>query len=292
MEGKLSEVSNPVELADTHCHLNLSKFEEDRHEVIQRAKHAGIQRILVPGTNLSSSQQALNLSMKEQILYAAIGFQPNDSLEWQEGSQQDLRELYQTHLDGFDSDQKKVVAIGEIGLDYYWDAAPHHFQKEVLLEQLDLAAELNLPVVLHVREQYDVTHGACFDDLLEILGEWKTQLKSTDHDLSTRPGVIHSFSGDLDTAKEAISLGFYIGVTGPVTFNNAKVRQDTIKGIDLDHLLLETDAPYLTPHPKRGKRNEPCNIVLIAEKVAQLHETNLAEVATITNANAVKLFQW
>ena len=190
VKEKLNEAANPVKLVDTHCHLDINKFDEDRHEVTQRAKHAGIQRILIPGTNLSSSQKALNISIKEQILYTAIGFQPNDSLEWQEGSKQDLRDLYQTHLDGIDSARKKIVAIGEIGLDYYWDTAPHPIQKKVLLEQLDLATELNLPVILHVREQQDATHGPCFDDLLEILGEWKTDLKSTCHLCFSHPGVI------------------------------------------------------------------------------------------------------
>jgi TatD DNase family protein len=288
----LNEVKNPVRLVDTHCHLDLNNFDNDRQQVIERAKLAGIFRILVPGTNLVSSEQALQLAMEESILYAAIGLQPNDALEWQPESQLELENLFRNHHNVLDTIQNKIVAIGEIGLDYYWDVAPHPLQKQVLLMQMELAAKLSLPVVLHVREQHDASRGACFDDLLDILRKWKANLDSTNHILSSRPGVIHSFSGNLDYALEAISLGFFIGVTGPVTFKNAKERQETIKGIGLEHLLLETDAPFLAPQPNRGKRNEPGNIRFIAERIAELHEISLAEVATITNANAKKLFEW
>ena len=289
---KLSEVRDSVELVDTHCHLDLNNFDDDREEVIERAMRNGINRILVPGTNLSSSKQALQLAREDPMIFAAIGFQPNDTSEWQQESQSELENLYRNHLNELDINQKRIVAIGEIGLDYYWDAAPHPLQKQVLLMQLEMAAELGLPVVLHVREQQDLTQGPCYDDLLDILGKWKSYLDQTNHVLSSRPGVIHSFSGNLEYALEAISLGFFIGVTGPITFKSARERQDTIRKIELEHLLLETDAPFLAPHPNRGKRNEPSNIRFIAEKIAELYETSLAEVAAITNVNAMKLFEW
>ena len=292
MTANLNEANQPVKLADTHCHLDLNNFENDRNKVIERAKLAGIYRILIPGTDLASSWKALQLTMEDPILFAAIGFQPNDVDNWNEQSKHELETLYRNHINGVAKGKEKIKAIGEIGLDYYWNTTSHSLQKKVLLKQLDLAAELNLPVVLHVREQNDASRGECFDDLLEILKKWKKSLEESGNDLAVHPGVIHSFSGDLEIATQAISLGFYIGVTGPVTFKNAKDRQEVISKIALDHLLLETDAPFLAPHPKRGKRNEPGNIPFIAEKIAILHGTSLAKVAETTNANAKKLFNW
>ncbi len=268
-------------LTDTHCHLDHKKFDAVRAEVIQRAESAGVGRILIPGITLDSSRSAVKLAGSHPLLYAAIGVHPSDSLTWEDATPSALRELA-TH--------PKVVAVGEIGLDYYWDAAPHPHQIRVLREQLELAAELELPVVLHMREAKDALHGECAEDLLGILEDWTAGLISGKNPLAERPGVLHSFAGSLETAQQAICLNFFIGVTGPVTFENARRRQEIIAAIPVGCLLIETDAPYLAPHPHRGKRNEPSYVGLVAGKIAALHGVSIEEVARITTANANKLF--
>ncbi|OGN73870.1 MAG: hypothetical protein A2X25_03820 [Chloroflexi bacterium GWB2_49_20] len=281
-----------MELVDTHCHLDFNKFDNDRSEVILRAQAAGLTRILIPGVTIESSRKVVKLAESNPILFAAIGIQPNDALTWDEGSINDLRELFLSTSNSTSAGRKKIIALGEIGLDYYWEAAPHEHQQRILWAQMQLAAELELPIVLHLREKQDAEHGACAEDLLEMVTDWTNQLKSTNNPLSNHPGVLHSFSGNIDTAKKAIELGFFIGVTGPVTFTNSKERRDLIAAIPLEHLLLETDAPYLTPHPNRGQRNEPANVQLVANKVAEIHEESLAKIAEQTCANAIKLFYW
>jgi TatD DNase family protein len=281
-----------VELVDTHCHLDLNKFDEDRNDVILRAQAAGLNRILIPGINISSSREAVKLAESFPMLYACIGVQPNDSLSWESESINDLKILSRSETGSHNPTNKKIVAVGEIGLDYYWEAAPQQHQKMVLKEQLGLAGELGLPVVLHLREKQDADHGDCAEDLMEMISSWMNHLKITNNPICDHPGVVHSFSGDMDTAQKAIRLGFYIGVTGPVTFTNARKRQELIAAIPLKHLLLETDAPFLTPHPKRGQRNEPANVRLVAEKVAEIHHETLARVAEQTCKNANLLFNW
>jgi TatD DNase family protein len=281
-----------LELVDTHCHLDFNKFDNDRNEVVLRAQAAGLTHMLIPGVTIESSRKAVKLSGKSPSLFAAIGVQPNDALTWNENSSSDLMQLFLSKTATPSTDRKKIVAIGEIGLDYYWEAASHEHQKSILREQMQLAAKLELPVILHLREKQDAEHGPCAEDLLDILSGWTDLLISTKNPLSVHPGVLHSFSGNIDTALKAIELVFFIGVTGPVTFTNAKKRQDLIAAIPLEHLLLETDAPFLTPHPNRGQRNEPANIHLVATKVAELHKESLARVAEQTCTNAGKLFNW
>lgn len=217
------------------------------------------------------------------MLYAAIGVQPNESLTWDNASISALREL---------STNPNIVAIGEIGLDYYWEAAPHNHQQRVFREQLELATELEFPVVIHLRDKDDAADGACYEDAMNILAEWVAGLGPEKEALRKNPGVLHSFSGSLETAQQAIGLNFCIGITGPVTFKNAVRKQEMVAQIPLDHLLIETDAPYLTPHPHRGKRNEPAFVSEIADKIAQLQSRNQEEVASITTNNATRLFSW
>ncbi len=281
-----------MELVDTHCHLDFNNFDIDRNEVILRARAAGLTHMLIPGVTIESSRSAVKLAEKEPILFAAIGIQPNDALTWNENSIRDLSQLILSNTDPLSTINKQIVAIGEIGLDYYWEAAPHAHQKMIIREQLQLAAESKLPVILHLREKKDAEYGPCAEDLLDILSDWTEQLISTKNPLASHPGVLHSFSGNLATAQKAIQMGFLIGVTGPVTFKNAKKRQDLIAAIPLEHLLLETDAPFLTPHPNRGQRNEPANIPFVAIKVAELHKVSLARVAEQTCTNAKNLFNW
>ncbi len=272
-----------ISLTDTHCHLDIEKFDADRREVIDRALAAGLTRILVPGITLKSSRAIVKLAESRPHLFAAVGVHPNDSTTWDPQTIPALREL---------ATSLKVVAIGEIGLDYYWEAAPRDHQHKVLKEQLDLAAELELPVSLHAREKGDAPDGDCARDLVEILEQWAGRLRVEKNPLAERPGVLHSFSGTRQTAEKALALNFYIGVTGPLTYKNAETRREVIAALPLDRLLVETDAPYLAPEPKRGKRNEPAFVMFIVEKLATLHSITPDQVAETTTSNAARLFAW
>ena len=281
-----------MEFVDTHCHLDFNKFDNDRTEVIQRSKAVGLTHILIPSISIKSSRLVVKLADIDPSLFAAIGVQPNDTLSWDEESINDLRGIFQSSTRFSSPGRKKIIAIGEIGLDYYWEIAPREQQKKALRCQMELATELEMPIILHLREKLDAEHGECADDLLDIITSWVNDLKSTNNPLANHPGVLHSFSGNLNTANEAIQLGFFIGVTGPITFTNAKERQKLISTLPLENLILETDSPFLTPQPKRGQRNEPANIPLVAAKVAELHHVTLAEVAEQTSVNATRLFYW
>jgi TatD DNase family protein len=270
-------------LTDTHCHLDLEKFDADRDAVIERALAAGVTRILIPGITLQSSHAIVKLAGSRPELFAAVGVHPDEALTWDHQTVPALREL---------ASDLKVVAVGEIGLDYYWDTAPHDYQQKVLKAQLDLAAELQLPVLIHLREKNDAPDGDCARDILQMLDEWVGRLRMDKNPLQNQPGVLHSFSGSLATAQKAIALNFNIGVTGPLTFKNAGNRQEIIASLPLERLLIETDAPFLAPVPKRGERNEPAFVTFIAEKIATLHSIPPDQAAQITSSNAARLFAW
>lgn len=270
-------------LTDTHCHLDLEKFDADRHEVIDRALAAGLTRILIPGITLKSSLSIVKLAESHPSLFAAVGVHPNDSITWDPQTIPALREL---------ATSLKVAAVGEIGLDYYWDSAPRDHQQKVLKEQLDLAAELQLPVVLHAREKDDAPDGDCARDLIQILEDWAGRLRVDMSPLAERPGVLHSFSGSRQTAERALALNFYVGVTGPITYKNAEERQQVIASVPMNRLLVETDAPYLTPVPRRGERNEPAFVKFTLEKLALLHSMTPDQAAEQTTSNAARLFAW
>jgi TatD DNase family protein len=272
-----------MRLTDTHCHLDLGKFDADRREVIDRALAAGLTRILVPGITLTSSRAAVKLAESHPNLFAAVGVHPNDSADWDPQAIPALRAL---------AASPRVVAIGEIGLDYYWEAAPRDQQHRVLQEQLELAAGLKLPVVLHVREKGDAPDGDCARDLVQILEQWADRLRVEKNPLVERPGVLHSFSGTRQTAEKVIALNFYIGVTGPLTYKNAEKRREVIGALPLDRLLVETDAPFLAPLPKRGQRNEPAFVMFTLEKLATLYSVTPDQVAETTTSNAARLFAW
>jgi TatD DNase family protein len=272
-----------VNLTDTHCHLDLDHFDADRGEVLERAWATGLTRILIPGLDLDSSRGIAKLAESHPNLFAAIGVHPNDSLKWEKETSNELRVLAKA---------PKVVAIGEIGLDYYWDDAPHDHQRAVLMEQLTLAAELQLPVVLHLREADNATEGDCSRDLLQILEKWVEGLRVSNNPLLERPGVLHSFSGSESTARKAVDMNFYIGITGPVTYKNAQAKRNLVKILPLERLLIETDAPFLAPVPQRGHRNEPAFVAHIADKIAEIHLRNPEEIAALTTANARHLFDW
>ena len=251
--------------------------------MIVRCTEFGVTRVLIPGTTVETSLASVKLAESHPHLFAAIGIHPTDALTWKEETRSELEKL---------AENLRVKAIGEIGLDYYWDRAPHELQKEILWEQLLLAETVNLPVVLHLREKDDALKGDCSADLLEMLEKWRTSLRSRVHPLAQSPGVLHSFSGTREIAEKAIALGFMIGVTGPITFKKMSQRREVIRSLPLEKILIETDSPFLTPHPKRGKRNEPANVRFIAEKVAEIHGKSTREIAEITTANAARLFNW
>jgi TatD DNase family protein len=274
-------------LTDTHCHLDFHKFDGDRDAVIRRATDAGVKKTLIPAINLESSLSVIKLVRSHPSLYAAIGFHPTDADKWNESSENNLRNLTQ-------SADNKIVAIGEIGLDYYWvtESEKRAHQREVLQQQLNLASEVSKPVIIHLREENNMDTGDAAKDVLGILGAWHKALQSAGHPLAERPGVFHSFGGDLEIAQQAMAMNFYIGITGPVTFKNAPERHALVRQLPLECMLTETDAPFLTPHPYRGKRNEPAFVSKIADKIAQLHSRSQSEVAAITSANATRLFGW
>jgi TatD DNase family protein len=271
-------------LIDTHCHLDFQKFDPDRPDVLQRARQAGVKRILIPGVTLDSSREVVKLADGDPMLFVAVGVHPTEAGSWTESTGRDLQSLIET------VPPPKVSAIGEIGLDYYWEAAPHELQQAVLKEQLDLASKMELPVVLHFREKGGAPDGPCAADLLTILDAWVAGMRNEANPLARRPGVLHSFAGSLSSAERAISLDFLLGVGGPVTYS--RKRQEIISSLPLESLLIETDAPFLTPAPLQGRRNEPANVALIADKIAALHSCDREVVAAVTSANAARLFGW
>lgn len=262
-------------LIDTHCHLNFDEFDPDREAVLARALAVDVQVVLNPSTTLEESVAVVELAHAHAPVFAAVGVHPNHSLGWDAEAMGELRRL---------AAERKVVAIGEIGLDYYWDKAPKDVQHKVLKEQLDVAAEFDLPVIVHNRESSD--------DILAILLEWQAGLLRSRAPLAQRPGVLHSFSGDLAMAEKAAAANYFIGFTGPVTFKNAAETQLIAAALPLDRILIETDSPFLTPHPHRGQRNEPAHVRLVAEKLAELRGLSFDEVASATTVNAQRLFRF
>ncbi len=259
---------------DMHCHLDFEQFDNDREQVLQRAWDAGLVWVLIPGIDLETNQAAINLAKTYPgRISAAVGIHPNHGKLWTAETLEKLK---------IQAQQPEVVAIGEIGLDYYRQHTPFDQQRRMFKDQLELAAQLGLPVIIHNRDAED--------DLMAILSAWHGSLVSGGHPLAERPGVLHSYSADLATAQKAIRMNFYIGISGPVTFTNAPDRKAITSQIPLEHLLLETDAPFLAPHPNRGKRNEPAYIPLIAKEIARLHHTSPEKVAEQTYTNAMRLF--
>lgn len=253
-------------LVDTHCHLDFERFDQDRDQVVARAAEAGVARIIVPSLNLANCPDVLELAETYPAVYAAVGVHPNSSSGWLDEWIETIRSF---------AKHEKVVAIGEIGLDYYWDHAPREIQHRALRAQLALAADLDLPVIIHNRESSA--------DVIRLLSE--SALNG-----HPRPGVLHSFSASWKTASAALDMGFYLGFTGPVTFKKADALRQIAARAPLDRILVETDAPFLAPQPRRGKRNEPAYVTYIAERIAALHNMDYADFARQTTANAANLF--
>lgn len=266
-------------LVDTHCHLDLPHFDADRAAVIERAEQAGVRTIIIPAIDLVSCQRALALADRYPNIYAAVGVHPNDCGDFDAGTVAALRDLAQ---------HPKVVAIGEIGLDYYWEKVAHDQQKAALAAQLALAAELRLPVILHSRNPAGGA-ATCNADLLCEIAQMGPEIRKAGG-ADAIIGVWHAFSGDRAKAQRAIALGLVLGLGGPVTFQNARSLHALAPQLPADRLILETDAPYLAPHPHRGRRNEPAYVPLIAERLAQLSNTTSDAVALATTATAGRCF--
>ena len=249
---------------DTHTHLFFNNFDEDREEVIKNALAVGIKYMLVPGTDFETSKQAVELAEKYDSIYAAVGIHPHDSKDWDDTWIEELREL---------AKHEKVVAIGEIGLDYFYDFSPKEKQHQAFEKQIQLALELNLPIIVHNRDSND--------DIMEFSRKYKdTSLK----------GQYHCFAGTVENARELVEMGHYISFTGNITFKKAESVREVLSKVSVENILLETDSPFLTPVPHRGKRNEPKHIPLIAEVVAETHHLRIEDVARTTSWNAYNLF--
>ncbi len=251
-------------LFDTHVHLNDKQFEEDLEEVIQRTKEAGVSNVVVVGFDRPTITRAMELVDGYDFIYAAVGWHPVDAIDM---TDEDLNWIEKLAA------HPKVVAIGEMGLDYHWDKSPKEIQKDVFRKQIKLAKKVKLPIIIHNRE--------ATADIIEILKEENA------HEVG---GIMHCFSGSAEIAKECVEMNFYISLGGPVTFKNAKKPKEVTAEIPLDRLLIETDCPYLAPHPFRGKRNEPAYVKLVAEQIAEIKEITYEEVAEATTRNAKKLF--
>lgn len=253
-------------LVDTHCHLDFERFNGDRDAVMEIAEESGVLRVIVPAVDLENAPAVLALADRFPAVYAAVGVHPNHAAEWQDGWVAELHRLAR---------HDKVVAIGEIGLDYYWDRTPKETQHRALNAQLALAAELELPVILHNRE--------ADADILRLLDASPV----SDRD---RPGVLHSFSSSWAVAEQALAMGFYLGFTGPVTYPSADELRAVAARVPLDRILVETDAPFLAPQARRGRRNEPAYVTFVADQIAELHEIKRSTVDRVTTENVASLF--
>lgn len=249
---------------DTHVHLNADQYEEDLQEVIDRALEANVERMVVIGFDRKTIERTMQLIEQYDFVYGVIGWHPVDAIDC---TQQDLEWIEQL------ASHPKIVGIGETGLDYYWDKSPKDIQQELFRKQIQLAQKINLPIVIHNR---DAT-----GDVVQILRE---------ENAASVGGVMHCFSGSVETARECIAMNFMISLGGPVTFKNARLPKEVATEIALEHLMIETDAPYLAPHPHRGKRNEPAFVPLVAEEIARLKGLTIEEIAQATTANAKNFF--
>ena len=253
-----------TELFDTHCHLDDDKFLEDREAAYARMRERGVTRAVFVWTDLASSRLCLDIAGSHEGVWAACGVHPHEAKDAPEDYLDRVAALCR---------EEKAVALGEIGLDYYYDFSPRDVQKKVLCEQMDLAVELDIPVIFHIRD----AHG----DMIELFRARKRLPQ----------GIIHCFSGSLETAMIYVKMGFYISFAGPLTFKKAPHLCAAAQAVPADRLLIETDSPYLSPEPVRGRRNEPANVYYVCEKLAQLRGLTMEETARLTTENACRLYR-
>lgn len=251
-------------LVDSHAHLFFENFADDLEAVLDRAREAGVNYILVPGTDVATSRQAVELADKYEMIYASAGIHPHDTKDYESSWLKDIEELTR---------HEKVVAVGEIGLDYYYDFSPRDIQIRAFEEQIELAIKLDLPVIVHNRESND--------DIMSIARKYKD---------SGLRAQFHCFAGSAADAKELIRMRHYISFPGNITFKKAESLREVLSAVSVENLLIETDSPFMTPVPHRGKRNEPAYVKLVAEKIAEVKKTGVEEVERTTAYNAYKLF--
>lgn len=253
---------------DSHAHYDDEKFNEDREEIIRAIKESGVTKFVSAGYDLKSTKTAIKLSNTYDYIYATAGISPNDVPETLEQLWKILENIEEL------AKNKKVVAIGEIGLDYYWNTENKHIQKEAFIKQIEIANKLNLPIVIHTREAISDTL-----DILKNISKAKCK------------GIFHCCPQNRELIKEAIKLGFYISFAGPITFKNSRNAEEMIRLVPLDKQLIETDSPYLSPEPNRGKRNDSRNVKYIAQKIADARNMPIEEIAKITYENACKIYK-
>ena len=252
-------------LFDSHAHLNDERFDEDREELISSLKEKGVDLVVNPGACIKTSIESIELANKYDFIYAAVGVHPHDVGELDEIAIDTLRKLA--------TENKKVVAIGEIGLDYYYDNSPREVQKEWFIKQIELANELKLPIIIHDRD----AHG----DTFEIIKKYKSPEIGC---------VLHCYSGNIELAREYVKMGCYISLSGTVTFKNNKKTKEVAREIPLDRLFIETDSPYMAPTPHRGKRNDPSLVQFVADTIAVEKGVSYVTVCEATKENAKKFF--
>ena len=253
---------------DNHSHLNDEKFDNDRSEIINEIYEDGTTNFITAGYNVESSKKAIEIASKYDFIYATAGISPNDIPQSEEELWKQLLEIKQLA-----KSNKKILAIGEIGLDYYWNEENKELQKLAFIEQIKIATELNLPIVIHTRE-------AVMDTIL-ILKEYQVENK----------GVFHCCPQNRELIKEGLKLGFYISFAGPITFKSSKNAEEMIKLVPNNRILIETDSPYLAPEPVRGTRNIPSNVKYIAKKIADVKELSLEDIEKITLENTKKVYK-
>ncbi len=258
-------------LVDTHCHINFDSYDEDRADILARAASVGVTKIIIPSVDMGTSHAILKLIGENEGLYGAVGIHPNSTADFKDGMIAEIEAM---------AHSPKVVAIGEIGLDYHWRESPKETQFKAFEAQLELAKKLELPVIIHNRE--------ASDDVMNILEQW---VKDLPPKIKKRPGVMHSFSAPEAIAERALAAGFYLGFTGPITYKNADQLRHIASKVPLDRMLVETDGPFLTPVPYRGKRNEPSYVPLIVERLANLKQMSDEDFGAATTENAYRLFE-
>lgn len=252
-------------LIDSHAHIDDQKFNEDREVILENARAAGIEFIINPGADEASSYRAVEMSEKYPMVYATVGIHPHDAKDYEPQKHDALLKEW--------AKKEKVVAIGEIGLDYHYDYSPRDIQQEVFIRQLIIAKEVKLPIVIHNRES--------MEDMVRILKKYFTPEYG---------GIMHSYSGSVEMAKVFLEMGFYLSISGPLTFSNARKLPEVVAMMPLERLLVETDSPYLTPTPHRGKRNEPAYVRFVAAEIARIRGISLEEIEEITTQNAKTVF--
>ena len=258
-----------MELFDSHSHYNDEKFNEDREQLIQETYNSGVTKFICAGYNIKSSLDALEISKKHEFIYSICGISPNDIPQSEQELWKYIDDISKIVIQ---NNNKKLVAIGEIGLDYYWNKENKELQKQAFIKQIELANRLELPIVIHSRD--------AAIDTIEIIKQYPVNKK----------GIFHCCQSNQEMVRQALELGYYISFAGAITFKNAKNYIDVVKMVPMHRILIETDSPYLTPEPNRGKRNDSRNVKYVAQKIAEIKETTLEEVAKITYENATRIF--